>query len=237
MSETKESRLDRYTRWQEQAQPYFIWQWQQFQPFLGKRVLDVGCGLGNFVGFFRGAEYYLGLDNDPIMVANLQKECREFKNIEIAVMDITDKNITEDLKQKSFDTVICVNVLEHIKDDTTAIQNMIAILPSGGRLCLLVPALPCLYGSLDALDGHFRRYTKKSLSSLTKAMPVKTEGLYYFNLIGALGWFLKSRIIREQQHSNANYSLMNLILPVAAGLERHWRPPLGMSLVAILSKK
>ncbi len=70
------------------------------------------------------------------------------------------------MKALGIDTAFSVNVIEHIERDDLALSNMIAGTKTGGHICLLVPAHPFLYGSLDALDHHFRRYTKKSLSDI-----------------------------------------------------------------------
>jgi SAM-dependent methyltransferase len=145
-------------------------------------------------------------------------------------------NIGKELKRKNLDSIICVNVLEHIQNDRQAIQNMVSGLVDGGTLCLLVPAMSWLYGSLDTLDGHFRRYTKKSLLEICPHHSLKVEELYYFNFVGALGWLVKGRLLRRKRHEDENYRVMNFLIPFMSFVENHFPVPFGLSLVAVFRK-
>jgi len=231
-----ESHLDFYRRWHRLAGPYFAWQMAQFRPFLGRRVVDIGCGLGNFAVHLRDRDLYVGLDPDAELLAELKKIHADQNNIDVVQGDITDASICAKLKEKNPDSILCVNVLEHIADDDQAIQNMTAGLAVGGTLCLLVPAMPWLYGSLDRLDGHFRRYTKRSLTKILARHPLKLAELYYLNLVGALGWFVKGRLLRQQRHGDENYRIMNRLIPFLSAVENRFHAPFGLSLVAVLRK-
>ena len=157
---TLESRLDFYRRWGELEKPYFKWQLEQFAPYIGRRIGDVGCGLGNFVGFFREQEIYVGFEPDGEFV-------REFmalhggKNITLAAHgDICTDEAVEEMRSNGLDTILCINVLEHIEDDACALSKMVDGVSRNGHICIIVPAFAFLYGSLDRLGGHCRRYSK-----------------------------------------------------------------------------
>lgn len=232
----KETHLSFYKRWGKLAGPYFEWQIRQFFPYLGQRVADIGCGLGNFVPFLKDRELYLGLEPDP----ELQREFSEnfsSPNIKLAGQgDIASPDAALEIQNHRIDSIICINVLEHIKDDQVALSNMVKGVRVGGHVCLLVPALPWLYGTLDELDGHYRRYTKKTLFQLAQQEKVEIVKIYYSNLVGAFGWFLKGKILKEKSHGDENFTLMNKILPFVSFTENWVKPFIGMSLVMVLRK-
>lgn len=231
-----ETHLEFYKRWGQLARPYFQWQYDQFSDFLGRKVADVGCGLGNFVPFLLDRDLYLGLEPDPELVrefGNIHKS----SNVRLASCgDITDPASVNELKQNQIDSVICVNVIEHIEADLRAFTHMVEGVSQGGSVCILVPAMQILYGTLDKLDGHYRRYSRSDLLRLTDGLPVQVVRLYYLNFVGAFGWFLKGRILKQSAQSDSNYSAMNRILPVISKLENWVKPPIGLSLVLILRK-
>jgi len=232
----KEKRLDLYARWHDRAKPYFLWQLEQFEPYLGDSILDVGCGLGNFTEILLDKKRYVGIDSDRKMIEEMRVQYASRKNVELTRADVTNQEEMVAFKDKEPDSILCVNVLEHIEEDEVALNNMLAILPPNGHLCLLVPAFQFLYGTLDSLDGHFRRYNKRLLSDKLKDLPGRMVRQYYFNIIGSLGWFLKGKILREKTQSDANYEVMNLLIPIFSKMERVFRPPFGMSLIAIIKK-
>jgi hypothetical protein len=128
-------------------------------------------------------------------------------------------------------------VIEHIKDDRLAVENMIHSLPVGGYLCVLVPAMPFLFGTLDKLDGHFRRYTRHSLVEKFQGLPANVVRTYYFNFFGVPGWFVKGRVLKQTTHTDDNYKIMNTLLPFVRPLEQFWRPPIGMSVIGIYKRR
>lgn len=235
-----ESRIDFYRRWGALNAPYFRWQFEQFAPYTGKRIADIGCGLGNFLPFLKKAECYLGFEPDAALRQEFQKHCNVPGIILSPCHDITDTRAAAALKTHAVDTILCINVLEHIEKDAQALNNMIEGLSPGGHLCLLVPALQALYGSLDRLDGHYRRYDRDKLLELASAAAgsrARVVKCRYMNFPGVFGWFLKSKILKETSQKDENYRLMNTILPVVAAVEKLIPPPLGMSLVLVLKKE
>lgn len=231
-----ESHLEFYRRWHLLSKPYIAWQLEQFRPYLGKRVADVGCGLGNFTESLLDRDFYLGIDLDKELLAELSNKYGGSPKVKTLALDATSPGFPETLRSHGIDTIICANVIEHIENDRKAVENMIASLPPGGHLCILVPALQFLFGTLDTLDGHFRRYTKRSLTDRFQGQPVKLVSTFYFNLLGVPGWFVKGRILKQKTHTNDNYAIMNALLPVVKPLERLIPPPLGMSVIAICKR-
>lgn len=232
-----ESHLNFYRRWHELSKPYIQWQLAQFKPYLGRRIADVGCGLGNFTESLLDRDAYVGIDLDEELLAELRRNYGKSRNVQTLSLDATSPAFADTLRSHSIDTIICANVIEHIEHDRIAVENMIRSLPVGGHLCLLVPALPFLFGTLDTLDGHFRRYTKATLNERFTGLPARLVKTYYFNFLGVPGWFLKGRILKQKSHTNDNYRIMNALLPVVKPLERLCPPPLGMSVIAIYQRE
>ena len=134
---TEESRLNFYRRWGRLAKPYFRWQIRQFRPFLGKRIGDVGCGIGNFTCFFKGRDLlYIGFEPDKELAEEFKRSCLR-GNIRSAVNgDICTTEAVAEIKESGLDTVICINVLEHIENDRHAFFNIVDGVVQGGHICI-----------------------------------------------------------------------------------------------------
>ena len=136
------------------------------------------------------------------------------------------------LAAERFDTIVCLNVLEHIEDDVTSLRSMRALLQPGGRLVLLVPALPALYGTLDEALGHFRRYRPAELAAKFTDAGFRLAHVEYFNLAGVLGWWLIGRVLRRRLIPRCALKWYDALVPLFR-LETlmPWR--IGQSLIAI----
>jgi SAM-dependent methyltransferase len=141
-------------------------------------------------------------------------------------------HIDAHVAQRRFDTIVCLNVLEHVADDDLSLQAMRSLLDRRGRLILLVPALPGLYGSLDRALGHVRRYTSRELRAKFDRGGLRMRHLEYFNLAGLPGWWLTGRVLRREMIPAASLRWFDMLVPLFR-LERllPWR--LGQSLIAI----
>jgi 2-polyprenyl-3-methyl-5-hydroxy-6-metoxy-1,4-benzoquinol methylase len=236
-SKSMESHLDFYKRWGALAKPYFKWQIQQFSGYIGGRIGDIGCGLGNFVEFFRDRELYVGFEPDEELAGEFGL-AHKAGNVKLAAYgDVCTPQAVEEMKAHKLDTIICINVLEHIKDDELALSNMAGGISRNGHICIIVPAFASLYGSLDRLDGHWRRYSKRDLPRLTRNPTVEIVRCHYMNFLGGLAWFVKGRVLQEKTHANENYTITNRLLPLISLAERHVKPPFGLSMMMVLKKR
>jgi hypothetical protein len=123
-------------------------------------------------------------------------------------------------------------VLEHIEDDRAALEALRKLLVPGGRIVLIVPALHALYGSIDRAIGHHRRYTRREVTAVLSAAGLEVEHVSYFNLLGVPGWFLNARILQRRTIPGLQARLNDRLVPLLR-IERRFRPPLGMSLLAV----
>jgi len=218
------------------ANNYRRWMYHQIAPFIGQRILEVGAGIGNFTELLLDRELVVAADTYSPCVDYLRTRLGEQLKAVPLQMDIADlgEQIDQSLINNRFDTVICLNVLEHIKDDGRALSNMYALLQPRGRLILLVPAFQFLFGTVDQSLDHYRRYTKSNLVPKIRQAGFQVEKTFYMNVIGIFGWFLNNRILKKREESKDQIQLFDqYIAPLAERVERFIPPPVGLSLIAI----
>jgi SAM-dependent methyltransferase len=233
-----EARLRRYVSYDEVNAPYLAWQLEQFWPYIGRRVLEVGCGVGAILAQLGERDLVMAVDLEPELIEFTRKRFAGSPRHEFAALDISALSdaARSDLKSKQFDSIVCINVLEHIEDDALAVATMADLLVPHGTISLLVPAHPALYGAYDKTDGHFRRYTKAALRGVFERAGMQIERLYHFNALGAAGWWYQYRLRKHAHQSQGDYKLMQRLLPMVRAVEKRVRPPFGMSLVAVARK-
>jgi SAM-dependent methyltransferase len=207
------------------------WMFEQFSDAVQGRVIEVGAGIGTFTTRLldKGVNQLLLIEPDPVCAATLERRFGRNHAVRIASESLPDSSELE-RAAGSADFLLCQNVLEHIKDDEEALVVMAGALRPGGRLTLLVPATPRLFGSLDVAYGHHRRYTAEVLLGLAERTGLGVRDLYPFNALGIPGWWLKGRWGSRQlgARSLAAYeALLRLWCPI----ERRVRMPWGLSLI------
>ncbi|MEO5357535.1 MAG: class I SAM-dependent methyltransferase [Nitrospirae bacterium YQR-1] len=229
----EETHIEFYKRWSMLAQPYFALQLKQFDGYVGKRIADIGCGYGNFAGLMSDKDLYAGVDSNSEFIGELKTTYKDTPNMKFLHHDITSEAGIKALKTLNPDTILCFNLLEHVENDEKVIESACAVLTTGGTLCILVPAFQFLFGTLDTFGYHYRRYTKSSLKKILLPHPLEILKMHYFNFPGAVGWFIKGRILRQKTHSDDNFHIMNALIPLISKVEEIIKPPVGQSLVAI----
>ncbi len=211
------------------------WLFQEMERFIGNRVLEVGCGHGNLTTHLLSRDAVVGIDVSAESIATFRQRFADHPRVEAFVHDVTDPSVLG-LARFQFDTAIALNVLEHIAQDALAIRNTSQLLVPGGQLIIVVPALPCLYGSMDYAIGHCRRYTAKTLRLLLERARLKIHVLQYYNLVGILGWWLNGQLFRRAVPPKGQLRLFNRLVPLVQAVERHLRAPVGLSLLAVAER-
>ncbi len=203
------------------------------RPWLGRRILESGSGHGNITDHLLGCGEVLATDLEDTALARLRTFYSLYDNIEIFPWDMT-RPLPEDASHPPPDTIVCLNVLEHIPDEAGALENARRILePRGGRVVILVPAHPTLRSPLDDRLGHCRRYTKRALREALLRAGFTVESLTWFNLLGLPGWWLNGRVLRRDRLPTGQLALFNLISGFWLPLERRVPLPVGLSLIAV----
>jgi SAM-dependent methyltransferase len=218
------------------ARNYFAWQARLIRPALGRRVVEVGCGTGNFTATILDRELVIATDIEAACVERLRARFPDQPNLKALVCSPEDP-LFADLAQLRPDCCVCLNVLEHIADDVNALRRMAGILPSGGVVALWVPAFPALYGPVDRNLEHYRRYTPASLRKAAEAAGLVVESQKFVNAVGFLGWWANARLFRREAQSARQIAIFDrYVVPIVSRLERVAPPPFGQSLMAVLRK-
>lgn len=218
------------------AKRYFAWQSDVSKAALGRRVLEVGCGLGNFTEHLLDRDLVVGIDIDAECVALHRQRFAGRPNVRQMVLDAQDPAFLG-LRGERFDSIACLNVLEHIENDRLTLERFAAVLQPGGRVVLLVPAFRALYGPIDANLGHYRRYTKRSLAETAQAAGLRPKTLRFMNVVGFFGWWANAKLFRREEQSGGQIEVFDrFVVPVQATLERWVPPPVGQSIFAVLEK-
>lgn len=217
---------------------YNHWIYDNIQYFIGDNILEVGAGIGNITDFiiFRKNLTVIDINQYYVDYLNTKYSFRDKSNFSALNVDIQDIK-SSPLADKTFDTIICMNILEHLKNDKDAVENMSALLQPEGRLIILVPALKTLYGSMDISFEHYRRYNKKELKLLIQEHNLEIVKFYYMNFLGLLGWFFNGRILKREELPENQTKLFDKLVPFLGLAEKVIKPPLGQSLILIAQKK
>ncbi len=221
------------------ANKFNDWMYDQVAAEASGKILEIGSGIGNISERFikAGNEIYLTDIRDNYL-EYLEKNFSD-KASGILKLDIVDpdfeKNFSELLGQ--FDLVFALNVVEHIKDDQLAIDNIKKLLKPGGKIFILVPAYQALYNNFDEALEHYRRYNKKSLNKLYEKAGLEILNSYYFNLAGIAGWFFTGKILGKKVIPSGQMKLYNSLVPIFKIVDRVFLRSMGLSVISVAKKK
>ena len=205
-----------------------------FRADIGARVLEVGCGISTMSQrLVEIAESVVAIEPNVNCAAIARQALGHHPRFDLRVCHLEDCDRAE-LAAHRFDTVFCVNVLEHIEDDVAALRTFRDVIVPGGKVLIFVPAIQAAYGPLDAALGHHRRHSKRTLARAFNDAGLDLLSLRYTNPIGLLGWMFGAHVTRSTQHSPLQIKLFeSLVAPWALPLERLIPPPIGLSVVGV----
>lgn len=216
------------------ARRYNAWIGHKLRELCGQRVLEIGAGIGTITAQIEpNRELVIALDVERFYVDKLKSRFRDKPHVRAMVSDVAHPDF-ETLRKERIDTILLSNVLEHIPDDNDAIRRFSRILQPNGRLLLMVPALPALFGSIDEAVGHHRRYSLEALSSVVEDNGFTIERIEWMNLVGIAGWFLNSKVLRRRSLSQLQLRIFDQFAPWLAQVESMVpKLPIGLSLFAV----
>lgn len=217
------------------APRFNAWMAGVIQPFLGQRVLEIGAGMGNLTRHLaRRRKRYIATDIDQEHLSRLAARLRHLVHVEVRICNLTVAGDFAPLRD-AMDTVVCLNVLEHVDDDLAALRNMASTLESGGRAIVLVPHGQSLFGSLDVVLGHVRRYSHQQLRECLERTGFECEQILDFNRVSRPPWYMNSRIIKRSRISRFQLRMFDRTVWLWRRLDR-WLPWAPTSIIAIARK-
>jgi glycosyltransferase involved in cell wall biosynthesis len=218
------NRAPRFTKWMADV----------IRPYLGSHVLEIGAGIGNMTLNLIPRTVYWATDINPEYLDHLEdmRSTRPYLHVGYTNGMAGDSFPTG----QSFDTVVCLNVLEHLPDDVGALRNIYNSLEIGGRAIILVPNNPKLTGTLDEVLGHCRRYEPEQLISAGQQAGFRIENLLNFNRAGVPAWWLNGKILRRKTFGMFQIRVLNALTPSFRRIDAFLPfPPL--SIIAIFRKE
>ncbi len=207
------------------------WILSQFERYIGARVLETGCGIGNFAEQLLHKPRLVCIDTDAFYAEMTSRRFGQLENVRVIQGELLAPEDLQILAAERLDSIICHNVLEHLPDDQTALPALAKILAPGGYLVALAPAHQRLMSRFDEKLGHLRRYDPDRLRNLLSAAGLEVVSIKDFNRLGALGWCLNG-ILGRYSISPGQLGWFQHLLPVARLMETTRIGP-GLSLVAI----
>jgi 2-polyprenyl-3-methyl-5-hydroxy-6-metoxy-1,4-benzoquinol methylase len=208
------------------------WMADTIRPWVGQRVLEIGAGMGNMTRqLCARRKLYVATDLDEEHMATLSGNFRHRPSLRTARLDAENAGHFQPFAGE-MDTVICLNVLEHIKDDHGTLQRIRTLLQPGGRLILLVPNDPRAYGSVDEAIGHFRRYTKATLTAAVEGAGYQLEEMLEFNRVSMPGWRFTGQVLKARTLSSSTLKIFDAFVWLWRRIDKSlpWQPT---SIIAI----
>lgn len=201
------NRAPRFTKWMADT----------IRPYMGERVLEIGAGIGNLTANLVPRTVYCVSDVNPHYLERLKTLAPTRPYLQVHYTDASDD---QTFPKEQFDTVICLNVVEHLENDVRALRNIRKALSKDGRAIVLVPNGPGLYGSLDRALGHYRRYTREQLVHACERAGFRVEEILKFNRVGAPGWWLNGRLLKKETFGFWQVKLLNFLVPFIKPIDR-----------------
>jgi glycosyltransferase involved in cell wall biosynthesis len=220
----------------EQAPKFNRWMFETIKPFLGKRVAELGSGKGNISKHLKSCPAALFTDCRTDYLDDLRRRWRDLPHVRIAPLDLLDSTDYKVLSEFQADSVVCLNVLEHIEDDNFVLQRLGQVLPEQSRLVFLVPFNPKLYSKFDRELGHFRRYSKNELEEKMAAAGFVVERQLFFNKVGVIAWWVGNTLCGQKTITPFQLKIYNFLTPLFRILDR-CLPMTGLSTIVVARKK
>jgi len=220
------------------ASNYRRWIMDLLNPFMGRHVVEVGAGTGDFSQLLLAAK--------PESLTVLEPSSNLYSRLEDLLRPLDSSGIL-DLRHSDFidayhearpphipDTAVYINVLEHIEEDEAELRAVFATLPPGGRILIFVPALPYLMSDMDRDLGHFRRYTLSELKAKCIAAGFNVKLARYFDMFGVLPWWLKYRVLKSKRMKAAEVRFHDrFIVPISRVVDAVLTPPCGKNIILV----
>ncbi|HOY33068.1 MAG TPA: class I SAM-dependent methyltransferase [Bacteroidales bacterium] len=217
------------------ANKFNKWIYETVKPFIKGDILEIGSGIGNITQCFIEDRRRLTCSDISDSYCSILKD--RFKNSsylhEVRCIDIIHKDFDNEYADLigNYDSIIAVNMVEHVENDRLAVQNCGKILRKGGRLVILVPAYQWLYNRFDTELEHFRRYRIEDLKTLVAHAGFRIDSARYFNFIGILGWWFSGSMLRSKNIPECQMSLFEFLVPLIKVTDRIIMNKAGLSII------
>jgi glycosyltransferase involved in cell wall biosynthesis len=211
------------------------WMADTIRSYCGSRVLEIGSGIGNLTRRLVPRTQYVASDINPLYLQSLEALATERPYMQTSYCDVTDLESFPRL-ETGYDTVVCLNVIEHVEGDRVALGNIRSVLSEGGTAIILVPQGQWNFGTLDTVLGHFRRYSRESLAQAATDAGFVVRKIFEFNRIGTPAWYLNGKILKRRNFGLFQIWMLDRLTPVFRAIDALLPFP-GLSLIAVLERR
>jgi len=211
------------------------WMGETIRPYIGERVLEIGAGIGNLTRvLIPRVKCYMAADIDQEHMARLATRFQHRHNLRVRYCDLSNSGDFAGI-EASMDTVVCLNVLEHIEDDMLGLRNIHSALRKDGRAIVLVPHGQEIFGTLDTALGHYRRYSHQELQEKMERVGFRVERILNFNRVSRPGWYVSGRILKRTTLGAVQMKMFDQLVWLWRRIDPHlpWPPT---SIIAIAAK-
>lgn len=217
------------------AKKFNHWMADTIRPFIGRDILEIGSGIGNITQELMAGKHYYASDINSFYLEMIDRFRLHNPRLDTVFLDLKDVNPISGPPAR-FDTVICLNVIEHLDDDRQAMKNISALLKEDGKAIILVPRGQGLYGSQDEVLGHKRRYSESMIRELEGESGLQLVELIGFNKSSVIPWFINGRILRKRTFSRVQIGILDVFIPIIKRIDPYlpWPP---LSLIAVFEKR
>lgn len=223
------------------AESFNHWMYDTIKPFVKGHLLEIGSGIGNI------SQYFL-LDRTQTTLTDLRPNYCEILSEKfkgqptlqaILTINLTHPRFEQEYAHllNKYDSIVALNVVEHIADDKLALANCYKLLRPNGHVIILVPAYQSLYNKFDEGLEHIKRYTKTSLCQLITHANFEIIHAQYFNFVGIAGWFCFGSILKRENISENQMQLYDKLVPIIKLMDKLVLNKVGLSTVCIGKKK
>jgi 2-polyprenyl-3-methyl-5-hydroxy-6-metoxy-1,4-benzoquinol methylase len=219
------------------------WMYKHIKMGLKKKmgnILEVGSGLGTIsekiIRDMEPSDHITLTDVSITYVQSLKIKYSSFMNVSVSRMDLNIREEYSKIGYEKYDSIVAINVLEHVRDDLLALHEIYKMLKKDGILIILVPCHKFLYNVIDKNIGHFRRYTKKELCDKIKETNFTTLCMHYFNTVGVVGWYFNGNLLKNAGVSPTVSRWFDRLVPLLDYLDRITFNRIGLSLICHLKK-
>lgn len=215
----------------ESAPNYVRWIAELIQPHLGRKVLELGAGHGAITAEYAAGRDVVASDLSDACIAALNRRFEHAPNVMVVQQDLRELQESPE----RFDSVVMLNVLEHIEDDVGVLSALRSVLQPGGRIVIYVPALNALYGKPDRMLGHFRRYSKWRFRAIAAQAGLQIVTSRYVNMLAIPGWWIYSHTNLDRTYGPSLSAWDRTGVPLSRALEKRVRVPVGLNLLAVFT--
>jgi SAM-dependent methyltransferase len=212
---------------------YHQWIVDELAPFFGRTMVEVGAGKGDLSAMLirKGLKQLYAFEPSLNLFPSLRAKAEGLSQV-----TAINEFFKPDFVPEAFDSLLYINVLEHIEDDCAELFSAYRALPIGGYLLLFVPALSWLFSNVDRSAGHFRRYYKKALVKMVEQTGFRVERVRYFDLAGIIPWYVNFVLLRNTFSAGSVALYDRLIVPPMRVFEKKITPPIGKNILLVARK-